>query len=141
MSRTATRAARVTLLAVALLAGCRRPPEERPIDTGARDAARVFFEAIGRRDWGTAHAALNGDSRRTCSRDELARRGEVYLKRVGFDAFTARAPVCEERGDEATAHMVLTGAGHARREYKDAVIVRRRDGKWGVVLPVRFGGT
>jgi len=129
------------LLAVSAAVGCGRPPAERPTDTGARDATREFFEAIGRRDWGTAHAALDADSRRTCSRDEFARRGEAYLKRVGFDAFAARAPVCEERGDEATAHVTLAGQGHARREYKDAVTVRRRNGKWGVVLPVRFGGS
>ena len=131
----------MTFLAMSLIAGCGRSTEEYPTDTGARAATREFFEAIGRRDWSAAHAALDADGRRTCSRDEFARRGAAYLKRIGFDSFTVRAPVCEERGDEANAHIVLSGRGHNRREYKEAVIVRRRDGKWSVVLPARFGGS
>jgi hypothetical protein len=130
---------RTTVLLGGLLlpVGCGQPAEESAADTGSRTAARAFFDALGRRDWSAAHDALDPESRRACPRAELARRGEVYLKRVGFDPFTARVSACEERGDEATAHLVLTG--HGRGEYKQAVIVKRRGERWGVVLPQKFG--
>jgi hypothetical protein len=135
-----TRPRTTVLLGVLLLqAGCGAPAEERSADTGARTAARAFFDALGRRDWAAAHDALDPESRQACSPTELARRGEVYLKRVGFDSFLTRVSACEERGDEATAHLVLTGRGHGRRDYKEAVIVKQREEKWGVVLPQNFG--
>ncbi len=126
-------------LSLVLLAGCGRPADELPADTGSRDAARAFFDAVGKRDWAAAHHALDPDSRRACSSEELARRGAAYLKQVGFAPSGVKVPVCEERGDEATAHVTLTGHGHNRREFKDAVTLRRRDGKWAVVLPAGFG--
>ena len=63
----------------------------------------------------------------------------AYLKQVGFEPSGVKVAVCEERGDEATAHVVLTGRGHGRHEFKDAATLRRRDGRWGVVLPSGFG--
>ena len=123
---------------VLLLAGCGRPADGRPPDTGSRDAARGFFEAVGRGDR-SAYDLLHPDSQAKCSADEFARRAEAYRRKLGFEPTAVRVPACEERGDEATAHVVLTGRGHGRHEYKDAVVLRRRDGRWLVVLPAEFG--
>ncbi len=136
--RAATRIALFAITAV-LAGGCGRTPEERPTDTGSREVVKAFFGAIGQRDWGAAYDALDPESRRKCSREEFARRGEVYRKQLGFELTGVQVPICEERGDEATAHVMLTGRGHSRREYKDAITLRRQDGKWWVVLPTRFG--
>jgi hypothetical protein len=121
------------------LAGCGRPADGPPADTGSRAAVRAFFEAVGRRDWSVAYDALDPDSRARCSGEEFARRAEAYRQGLGLDPTGVRIPACEERGDDATAHVVLTGRGHGRREYRDAVTLRRRDGRWGVLPPAGIG--
>jgi hypothetical protein len=51
-----------------------------------------------------------------------------------------RAKSCDERGDEAVAHVNLKGlAGSSPRVYRDAVSLRRGPAGWAVVLPGRFG--
>ena len=122
-----------------LLAGCGRPTDERLPDTGSRDAARGFFEAVGRGDRAAGYDLLHPESKAACAADEFGRRAEAYRGRLGFEPTGVRVPACEERGDEATAHVVLTGRGQGRHEYKDAAVLRRRDGRWLVVLPAEFG--
>jgi hypothetical protein len=124
---------------ILLLAGCGKPADERPPDTGSREAVRGFFEAAGRGDHTAGYELLHPDSKVSCSAGEFGRRVDAYRRQVGFEPTTVRVPVCEEREDEATAHVVLTGRGKDRHEYKDTVILRRRDGRWLVVLPAKFG--
>jgi len=126
-------------LLLALLAGCAKPADGRPPDTGSRDAARGFFEAAGRGDSAAGYELLHPDSRATCSADEFGRRAGAYRRRLGFEPTAVRVPACEERGDEATAHVVLVGRGKDRNEYKDAAVLRRHAGRWLVVLPAGFG--
>jgi hypothetical protein len=122
-----------------VLAGCGKPADDRPPDTGSREAARSFFEAVGRGDHAAGYEFLDPESMAGCSADEFGRRVGAYRRQLGFEPTTVRVPACEERGDEATAHVVLAGRGKERHEYKDAVILRRRDGRWLVVLPASFG--
>jgi hypothetical protein len=91
-------------------------------------------------DWPAAYAALHADGRKRLSAEQFAGLARQYRRGVGFEPTAAHVRSCEERGDEAVAHVTLTGqaAGH-RRFHKDAVTLRRGAGGWGVVLPPRFG--
>ena len=93
----------------------------------------VFFDIDGVADKSTGlpHMLLPPE--------EFGRQAGAYRRQLGFEPTAVRVPACEERGDEATAHVVLTGRGKDRHEYKDAVMLRRRDGRWLVVLPAEFG--
>jgi hypothetical protein len=129
----------VGLLVLGLLAGCHREPE-RPPDTGARDAARTFYEALVRQDWAAAHEALHPDSRSHFPLPHFSALAENYRRGLGFEPHEVRVRACEEQGDEAIAHLVLAGRSGAKsRSFRDAVKVRRSGAAWLVVLPPRFG--
>jgi hypothetical protein len=121
-----------------VIAGCHAPL--LPADTGSRDAVRGYFQAIIRQDWALAHAALDRESRSRCPRDEFADLAARYRVGLGFQPEEVRLRSCEEQGERAVAQVLIRGrAGQRRRLFKDAVTLRRDEGKWGVVLPARFG--
>lgn len=127
-------------LVVLLAAGCGKAPDEPAApDTGAKDAVRSFYSAIVGKDWAAAFAAVHPDGRRGWSQEQFARRAEAYRRHLGFEPAAVRVPICEERGEEATAHVELNGQGSGRHSFKDAVTLRRREGRWFVVLPANFG--
>lgn len=122
------------------MVGCGRGPEGPTApDTGAREAARGFYRAIIAKDWARAYAALDPDSRRNLSPEQFTRRADAYRKYLTFDPTTIRIPICEERGTGATARIELTGSGAGKRTFKDAVMLRKRDDRWFIDLPVGFG--
>ena len=121
------------------LAGCGRAPEG-PTGTGAEQVVRDYWEALLRRDWRGAYATLLPASRRKCRIEEFTRRGELYLRRLGFDPKEVRLRSCEEHGDEAIARVVLLGqAGAGQRLLQGRCHARRGEAGWGIVLPQRFG--
>jgi hypothetical protein len=129
-------------LAAALLlgaVGCGRPAEPAPPDTGAKDAARGYFDAVIRRDWPAAYAGLHPDTTKSLPAADFARRAEAYRRQLGFEPTAVHLRTCEENGDRATARVELTGSGSGRHRYKDAVTLRNEGGKWLLVLPPRFG--
>jgi hypothetical protein len=127
----------VVVLGAAL--GCDRAAPPEP-GTGAKEAARGFFEALVRQDWAGAYAALDAASRGRCGAGAFARLAEGYRRQLGFEPTAVQVRACEERGAEATAHVALTGRGAARhRFYRDAVTLRREADGWRVVLPPQFG--
>jgi hypothetical protein len=128
----------VALTLTLLATGCGRPPEAPPPDTGSREAARAYFTAIARRDWPAALDALDPDSRRRHTAASFAKAAQAYRQRLGFDADGVQVRACEEHGDGATAHFVLTGKGPGRHQYRDAVTLRRTGAGWRVVLPTTF---
>ncbi len=130
---------RVLLIAALVAAGCGGPAADPRVDTGARDAARGFFEAVVKQDWATGFAALHPDGRKGVSEADFARRGASYRRKLGFEPAMVRVPVCEERGDAATARVELSGPGGAKHSYKDAVMLKRDGAGWRVVLPTKFG--
>ncbi len=133
------RGAWIWVLAAGVLAGCAGEPE-RPAGTGAEASVRGYYEALVKRDWATAYAALAPENRRRVSAGEFARLGENYRRGLGFEPQGVSVRSCEERGAEAIAHVVLRGnAGSRQRFYKDAVTLKRGPSGWGVVLPPRFG--
>lgn len=126
------------LLAVLLLAvaGCSSDSKSAAPDTGAKAAAKSFFEALGHNDLAAAFGMIEPNGWNAA---EFARRVEGYRKNLGFEPSTVFVRACEEHGENATAHVLLRGKGHDRREFKDAIPLRRRDGVWRVVLPNTFG--
>jgi hypothetical protein len=129
------------LLAAVVVAGCRGRSDAPPrVKTGAEEAAREYFEALVNRDWPAAYRALDPQSRAGCGRDQFARRAEAYRRALGFEPAEVHVQSCDERGDEAVAHVNLRGvAGSSPRVYRDAVGLRRGPAGWAVVLPSRFG--
>ncbi len=124
----------VCLLAAA--AGCAPAP---PPGTGAREVVQAYYEAIVRQDGPGAYAAVHPDSRRGGA-EQFARLAQHYRRGLGFEPDAVQVRSCEEHGDEAIAHVVLTGRGPSgARRYQDAVTLRRDGDRWGVVLPPGFG--
>ena len=124
------------LIAIASLAGCRGDLPSPTVDTGAKETAIGYFTAFANGDAAGAYSNLDSDIRGKVSADAFARQTTAYKRKVGYHVDRVHVQTCEENGDVATAHVVLIGrsAGHSRR-FEDAVALRRRDGKWGVVLP------
>jgi hypothetical protein len=127
------------LLAGSLLIGCSRSPEQPP-GTGAKECAQLFYEAVIGQDWPKAYATLDLQSQKRCSSQQFSRLGQGYRSGLGFDADAVQVWACDERGAEATAHVVLTGRAATKgHRYKDAVTLRRSDEGWRIVLPLNFG--
>jgi hypothetical protein len=121
--------------------GCGGPQPTAP-HTGAEEAARDYFEAIQRRDWGGAYALLHPDSRKRWNADGFARAAEAYRRGLGFEPAAVHVRSCEEQGDEAKVHVVFEGHAAGKvKQFKDAAELRRSASGWGVVLPQRFGRT
>jgi hypothetical protein len=122
------------LLLTAGCGGTAAPPSE------AGAAALRFFTALKDQDWPAAYATLDADGRKRLTLAEFTERAQRYRKGIGFEPAAAHVRSCEERGEEAVAHVSLTGqAGGRQRFHRDAVTLRRGAGGWGVVLPPRFG--
>ncbi len=126
------------LVALLALAGCGKAPEG-PAGTGAREAANRYFDALVRGDWPGAYALLDPGSKAQVGADRFARLAQDYRRGLGFDPDAVRVTACDERGDEAIAHVTLTGRGAGRHRFKDAVALRRDGAGWAVVLPANFG--
>ncbi len=125
-------------LATGLAAGCGTAPPP-PAGTGAREAALAYFRAVVGRDWSAAHAALDPDSRRQVPAGRFAALAGAYLGGIGFTPTAAQVTACDEQGDRAVAHVVLTGRTSAHQRYKDTTSLRRGPDGWGVVLAAHFG--
>lgn len=133
-----TRWAVIGLAALTACAGCRSGATP-PAGTGARAVARAYFEALAGQDWPRAYALLAAESRERVGAEAFARSAAEYRRGLGFEPAGVHVTACEERGDEAIAHVTLNGKGPHRSRFKDAVAVRRTDGSWAVVLPADFG--
>ena len=129
----------VSALLILAAAGCGGPADPAPVDTGARQAVHRYADAVVRRDWPAAYAALTPEARSAWTPAEFARRADAYRQKLGFEPTVAHLRTAEERGDEATARLDFSGSAAGRHHFKETLTLRRRDGKWGVVLPARFG--
>lgn len=127
------------LAALVCLAGCSAPPPTAPAGTGAKEAARAYFEGIVRKDWPAAYATLAAEAKAKVSADRFVRLGDDYRRNLGFDPEIVHVTDCDEHGDAAVAHVTLTGKGAHHRRFKDAVTLKRDAAGWAVVLPANFG--
>ena len=125
-------------LLAALAAGCGGQPAPPPCE--AEGAVRQFFGGVVDQNWSAAYGALHADSRKRLSAEQFTQRAKQYRRGLGFEPSAAHVRSCEERGDEAVAHVTLTGQSAGRQRFhKDAITLRRSAEGWGVVLPPRFG--
>jgi hypothetical protein len=119
--------------------GCHHGPPA-PVGTGAEATARQFYEAIGREDWSAAYNALHPETQRCWSAEQFARLVRAYRAGLGFEPSAVRVWACEEDGDQAVAHVIISGPPrtHGRR-YKNAAELRRQGESWCIVLSAQFG--
>ena len=123
------------LLVFVVASGCGGHGRAAP-DTGARQCLKVFFEAVVEKNWEESYAALDPPSKRACTQAQFQVLAQNYLRGLGFVPESVRLQFCEEQGMEARGHVVLEGHLEDKsRRYKDAVLLRRSDDCWGIVLP------
>lgn len=121
---------RVSLgLLLAFVVGC--SGSERPTGSGAKEAALAYYDALIHKDFTSAYDVVDGKVTRQAF-EQFARR---YLRGIGFEPSSVVVRACEERDDEATVHVFLRGRSKHARPYKDAVVLRKNDGNWKVVMP------
>jgi hypothetical protein len=108
----------VLLLAAAI--GCSSKPP--PMDTGARAAALGYYEALLRQDWSGAYQTLHPDSRSRYSLAQFTRLARTYRQDLGFEPEYVQVRSWQERGEEATVHVVLSGrTATQERRYKETL--------------------
>lgn len=140
MSRIRETVRAISFGVLLLTVGCRTDEPPQPLDTGSRLAVRAFYTGIIQRDWANAYDTSHADSRKACAIEAFTKSAQTYRQKLGFEPNAVHVRSCDEHGDEATAHVVLTGPGNKRHQYKDAIVLRRLDGKWWIVLPAAFKG-
>ena len=139
-ARRRSRGRTAILACVVAMAGCGRPAPPPPVDTGAKEAARAYFDGVIRKDWNVIYPALHPDSRRHYTREQFAQRSIANRKRMPFEPEVLLVRSCEEQGEKAIARVILTTrATRHKPRFTDAVVVRRSEGVWRVVLPDHFG--
>jgi hypothetical protein len=129
------------LLVAGILLGCSPSPEESS-GTGAKECVQEFYEALIQQDWPRAYAVLDPQAQKRLGSLQFNRLGLAYRNSLGFEPQAIHVRACEERGTEATAHVVLTGRTiKQEHRYKDAITLRQGEQGWRVQLPPHFGGT
>jgi hypothetical protein len=127
------------IIVLAALTGCSGPPAT-PAGTGAREAVRDYYDGLLRQNWQQAYAVLSADGKQPMSEKEFGRLAESYRAKLGFNPEEIRIQSCDEKGNEAFAHVVLIGQiASKQRRFKDAVVLRRSADGWRIVLPANFG--
>lgn len=139
MSGTRAWAGAVLLAVLASAAGCGPTVPPAPAGTGAREAAQRYFECVAKEDWAAAYDTLAPESRARVGADRFARLGQEYRRGLGFVPSGVRVNASDEHGDEAVAHVTLSGRGGHRHQFKDAVTLKRVGEGWRVVLSPTFG--
>ena len=104
MPRFARSAGGFVWLACILGCGGRSAP---PTESSARAAVHDFFEAVIGKDWQKAFAALHPEKR--MSFDSFVGLAKNYRGKLGFEPHMVGVRGCEEKGEEAIAHVVIRG--------------------------------
>jgi hypothetical protein len=101
---------------------------------------QVYYEALLRRDWPTAYAALDADSQAWCNLALFSQLAEQYVRNLGMESPEVHLRSCEEHGDQGVAHVTIMGQGHNKQGlYKDGLTLRRGTQGWRIVLSPKFG--
>ena len=113
-------------------------PKATPADTGAKEVASQFFVAACGPDPSGAYAMLDAASQKKVTAERFVELAKRYAKNLGFAVEKVHVHAFDEHGDDATAHLALTGGG---KRFSDGITLRKGYGKWLVVLPANFGHT
>jgi hypothetical protein len=125
------------VLLIGWVCGCGEAP---PVGTGAEAVAQAYCEALLRQDWVSAYGALDPASKGAVRSDQFPPLARERWQRADFEPEGVQVRACEERGNEATAHVIFRGRAKGRpRFYRDAVTLRRSGERWAVVLPQALG--
>jgi hypothetical protein len=126
------------LLAGILVVGCNRVQDEP--GTGARECVQCFYRALIEQDWNEAYSKLDSRSQKANSLEQFKRLAQSYRGNLSFEPEAVHIQSCQERGQEAGAHLVLTGRNaDQERRYKDAAALTRTGEGWRIVLSPTFG--
>src|SRR5207253_10592253 len=94
-----------------------------------------FFNAVVRQEWDVAYSTLHPDEQTRVSREQFTQLAKTFRKHLGFEPGEVHVWACDERADGATAHVTLAGpTPDSRKQYRDALALRRTSDGWGVVL-------
>ena len=126
------------LLTLGFALGCRKTPAPA-VDTGAREVARRFCEALCRQEWSQAYGALHPDSMHALTEDQFAGLAVDYRSAIGFVPDKVRIRSWEEQDTRAIVHLVFTGKHSSRQRNRETVLLKKTRAGWGVVLPDNFG--
>jgi hypothetical protein len=127
------------ILAGPFLIGCGSTAKEDK-GTGAKQCVQNYFQAIVDQDWLKAYTALDESGQRRWDSKQFAELARRYRRELGFEPDQVFIRSCEEQGTEARAHVVLTGPSASKDgRSKDALVLRRGETGWHVVLPATFG--
>jgi len=125
-------------LAGCLFFGCGRVQNDP--GTGAKECVQSFFQAIINEDWRTAYGDIAPGSPKAATLEQFAPLARGYRINLGFEPDELHIQSCQEHGQEAIAHLILTGRNvDQARRYKDAIKLRRSDDGWRIVLSRTFG--
>ncbi len=122
-------------LLVLALCSCSEP-KATTADTGAKEAASQFFGAACGPNPRGAYEMLDAVSQKKVTAERFVQLAKRYVKNLGFDVEKVHIHAFDEHGDEATAHLTLSGRG---KRFNDGLTLQRKDGKWQVLLPGNFG--
>ena len=81
---------------------------------------------------------LDSSSQKKVTAERFVESARKYAKNLGFAVEKVHVHAFDEHGDEATAHITLSGHG---KRFNDGLVLRKNDGNWAVVLPANFGHT
>jgi hypothetical protein len=109
-------------------------------DSGAKQSAERYFQALIRRDWPASYEALDSASKKRVTLTEFTRRAETYLSGLKLSPSAATVGAVQEGETTATVHVAITGrGGHGYRRFKDTVSLRKEGTDWKIELPRSFG--
>ena len=121
-----------------LVTGCANPVPDP--GTARRAAALDFCDRILGQQWEKAYDVLDSQERQRLTPLQFHVLSAKYRRSFGFEPHQTYVRYCEEHGAEALAHIVFTGSTATDQKFhRDTVSLRRRDDKWGIVLPKNFG--
>jgi hypothetical protein len=130
----------IGVLLIFVTAGCHQAPPSVPRSASAEPVVLEFFRGLGTGDMTRAYAVLHPDVQSTLNQESFAQRAAGYLSNLGFTPDDVIVRSCEERQDDATAHVTLVGhSGAKTHTYKEILFLRRTANGWGVLLPGSFG--
>jgi hypothetical protein len=128
----------LAILMAIVVVGC--GPNSGAKGTGSVQTAQDYFDAVRRCDWPHAFELLDPESQARYPASQFAKLAMAQHSELGFEPNHVHVRACEEHGDEAVAHVVLSGPGPAgRRFYKEAISLRQTPAGWRVLLPPNFG--